>query len=52
MTVNPQEIGVGEIADVRVHIERINPAGVLVILRYPSSYLNYLTDSSYLEVDG
>jgi hypothetical protein len=50
LSVGPDRIGVGERTLVRVDVQRINPDGVLVVLRFPSESLAYVSNSTRFTV--
>ncbi|RMG43047.1 MAG: hypothetical protein D6719_04680 [Candidatus Dadabacteria bacterium] len=49
--VNPAQIDRGDVTTVTTHISKVHPDGIELKFRYPPE-LTYVSDSSFLEVDG
>ena len=52
LSVEPDSIGVGERALIKIDVQRINPDGVLVVLRFPSESLAYISGTSTFTSDS
>jgi hypothetical protein len=52
MSVEPNSIGVGDRLGVRIFISRVNPDGVVVVLRYTTRSLHFIAGTSFFRSDG
>jgi hypothetical protein len=52
MSVEPNTIGVGDRLGVTIFISRVNPDGVVVVLRYTTRSLHFVSGTSFFSSDG